>query len=186
MATKEAEWEKEREELYAEIGRLSTQLSWLKKNLVECLSHEQRRQLLDWTREELPISMQAPLLSLSRSGLYYQPVAPSAKEVALKHRIDEIYTAHPYYGSRRISAQLAREGQEVNRKAVVHHMQEMGLAALYPGPNLSKRALKAAVFPYLLKGVQANYPNHIWGIDVCHVGADEIPVETGEGESKPL
>ena len=31
QATKEAEWESEREGLYAEIGRLSTQLGWLKK-----------------------------------------------------------------------------------------------------------------------------------------------------------
>lgn len=31
QAAKEAEWEREREGLYAEIGRLSTQLGWLKK-----------------------------------------------------------------------------------------------------------------------------------------------------------
>jgi hypothetical protein len=31
MSAKEAQWEQEREGYYAEIGRLSTQLSWLKK-----------------------------------------------------------------------------------------------------------------------------------------------------------
>ena len=55
---------------------------------------------------ELPLSVQAELLSLSRSSLYYQPALPSAQEVAIKHRIDELYTACPFYGSRRITAQL--------------------------------------------------------------------------------
>ncbi len=58
--------------------------------------------------------MQAELLRLNRSGLYYQPVLPSAEEVALKHRMDEVYTAHPYYGYRKITAQLQREGMQVN------------------------------------------------------------------------
>ena len=69
------------------------------------------------------MSTQAELLSLNRSGLYYQPVPPSAEEVALKHRIDEIYTAHCYYGSRRIAAQLHREGQSINQKTVARYMQ---------------------------------------------------------------
>ena len=115
------------------------------------------------------MSTQAELLSLNRSGLYYQPVPPSPKEVALKHRIDEIYTAHGYYGSRRIAAQLRREGQPINQKTVARYMQEMGLAAVYPGPNLSKRAQRAAVYPYLLANTTASAPNHIWGIDITSI-----------------
>lgn len=79
------------------------------KNLVDCISREERQQLIEWEKRELPISAQAHLLGLNRAGLYYQPVPPSAHEVALKHRIDEIYTAHCYYGYRRIAAQLHRE-----------------------------------------------------------------------------
>ncbi len=115
------------------------------------------------------MSTQAQLLSLNRSGLYYQPVPPSAEEVACKHRIDELYTAHCYYGSRRIAAQLHREGQSINQKTVARYMQEMGLAAVYPGPNLSKRARQAAIFPYLLANVTANTPNHIWGVDITYI-----------------
>jgi putative transposase len=115
------------------------------------------------------VSTQAELLSLNRTGLYYQPVPPSAQEVACKHRIDEIYTAHPYYGYRRIAAQLHRGGQLINQKTVARYMQEMGLAAVYPGPNLSKRAHQAAIFPYLLTNVKATTPNHIWGIDITYI-----------------
>ena len=91
--------------------------------------------MVDWETRELPVSTQAELLSLNRTGLYYQPVPPSAEEVACKHRIDEIYTAHPYYGYRRIAAQLHRDGQLINQKTVARSMQEMGLAAIYPGPG---------------------------------------------------
>jgi putative transposase len=96
--------------------------------------------LVDRTHGELSLSAQTQLLGLNRTSLYYQPVPPSEEEILLKHRIDKLYTDHPYYGSRRITEQLKREGLEVNRKAVMRHMHEMGLAAVYPGPNLSKRA----------------------------------------------
>jgi putative transposase len=135
----------------------------------ECLSREERVDLVDWQREELPVNTQAELLSLNRSSLYYQPVPPSAEEIALKHRIDELFTAHPYYGYRKITAQLQREEIEVNHKAVARHMREMGLAAIYPGPNLSKRAHQAAIYPYLLRNVTASTCNHVWGIDITYI-----------------
>jgi putative transposase len=134
-----------------------------------CLSRDERVELIDRTNGELSLSMQAQLLGLNRTSLYYQPVPPSETEIALKHRIDELYTAHPYYGSRRITEQLKREGREINRKAVMRHMHEMGLAAVYPGPNLSKRAHQAAVYPYLLANITANSPNHIWGLDITYI-----------------
>lgn len=115
------------------------------------------------------MSVQAQLLGLNRTSLYYQPLPPSAEEIALKHRIDRLYTDHPYYGSRRITEQLKREGLSVNRKAVMRHMREMGLAAVYPGPNLSKRAHQAAIYPYLLAHITASYPNHVWGLDITYI-----------------
>jgi putative transposase len=141
---------------------LSTQLAWMKKKVVTCLKRDERVELIERAKEELSLSMQAQLLGVNRTSLYYQPVSPSEAEVALKHRVDRLYTDHPSYGSRRITEQLRREGVQVNRKAVMRHMHEMGLAAIYPGPNLSKRAQQAAVYPYLLRGVEARFPNHVW------------------------
>ncbi len=94
---------------------------------------------------------------------------PQSEEVQLKHRIDEIYTQLPYYGSRKIAAQLQREGMGINRKTVARYMQEMGIAAIYPGPNLSKRNQKEGVYPYLLRHLSSAYPNHIWGIDITYI-----------------
>jgi putative transposase len=109
------------------------------------------------------------MLGINRSSLYYKPVQPSSEEVGIKHRIDEIYTKHPFYGSRRIAVELAKVGLIVNRKAVQRHMREMGIIAIYPGPNLSKRALQHKIFPYLLRNVAAARSNHIWGIDITYI-----------------
>jgi len=117
---------------------------------------------------ELPLTTQAELLGLSRASLYYVPVPPSPEELYIKRRIDEIYTAHPFYGSRKILAVLRRE-MTINRKTVQRQMREMGLAAIYPGPNLSKRAQQHAVFPYLLRGVAITRPNQVWGIDLTYI-----------------
>ena len=87
----------------------------------------------------------------------------------LKHRIDEVYTQSPFYGSRKIAAQLQREGIGINRKTVGRYMQEMGIAAIYPGPNLSQRNHKEGVYPYLLRHITSAYPNHIWGIDITYI-----------------
>jgi len=101
--------------------------------------------------------------------LYYQPRPPSAEEVRLKHRIDEVYTQSPFYGARKIAVQLQREGMGINRKTVARYMQEMGIAAIYPGPNLSKRNQKEGVYPYLLRHITSAHPNHIWGIDITYI-----------------
>ena len=125
--------------------------------------------LVERDENKLALTVQAELLNLSRSSLYYQPVLPSAEEVALKHHIDAIYTAYPFYGSRRITAQLQREGVVINRKAVQRHMREMGIAGIYPGPNLSHRNQGQQIYPYLLRQVTATCPNHIWGIDITYI-----------------
>lgn len=128
-----------------------------------------RLTLVERTNAELPLYTQADLLSLSQASLSYRPKTPSAAEIALKHRIDAIYTDYPFYGSRRMTVQLRSEGVRVNRKAVQRHMREMGLAAVGPGPNLSRRAHQQAIYPYLLRNVEVTAPNHVWGIDLTYV-----------------
>lgn len=117
----------------------------------------------------LSLKEQAALLCLSRSSLYYVPRPPSAREVGIKHRIDAIYTDCPFYGARKIARTLQEEGVGIGRKTVRAYMQQMGLEAVYPKPNLSKPAAEHRVYPYLLRGVKSAYPNHIWGIDITYI-----------------
>ena len=125
--------------------------------------------MLERSGSELTLSEQADLLSMSRSSLYYVPRTPSQWEVAVKHRIDAIYTDQPFYGSRRIRNTLLEEGFDIGRDAVRQYMREMGLEAIYPKPNLSKPAPENLIYPYLLRGVKSAYPNHIWGIDITYI-----------------
>lgn len=161
--------EQQVEELYAEMGRLTAQRSWLKKNLVLILRRAERGALLDWQEPEFSIKMQAGLLGLNRTSRYYQPVPPSAAEVAVKHRIDALYTERPFYGSRRSAACLRREGRLVNRKQVQRHMRQMGIEGIAPKPNLSFASPGHLVFPYLLKGLVSNRPHQVWGIDITYI-----------------
>lgn len=133
------------------------------------LSRDERIKLVEWDGSEFSIKTQAELLELNRQSLYYKPAQPSDEEIALKHRIDEIYTESPFYGSRRITACLRREGLVINRKQVQHHMREMGLEGIAPKPNLSLRDKHNQVFPYLLKGLMIEEPNQVWGIDITYI-----------------
>jgi putative transposase len=109
------------------------------------------------------------LLSISRRSLYYQPKPPPPEEVAIKHRIDELYTAHPFYGSRKLTVLLEEQFGPINRKRVQRYMREMGIAGIAPGPNLSKRLTEHRIYPYLLRDVSAQRPNHIWGCDITYI-----------------
>jgi putative transposase len=134
------------------------------------LSRTERQLLIDRHDPDLPLTMQAELLSLNRSSLYYRPAPPSPHDLAVTHAIDEIYTAQPTYGSRRMVVILARDYDlHVNRKAVQRHMREMGIAGISPGPNLSRRHPEHRIYPYLLRGVTAAAPNHIWAIDITYL-----------------
>lgn len=124
--------------------------------------------MLDGPPASLPLREQARLLGLSRSSLYYTPAPPSLWEVQAKHRLDELYTAHPYYGSRRMTVVLQAE-MAISRPTVQKFMREMGLVALAPGPNTSQPAPHHSVYPYLLRHVVAAYPNHVWGIDITYI-----------------
>lgn len=115
------------------------------------------------------IGTQAQLLGFSRSSVYYQPKPVDPETLAVMNRIDEIYTKRPFYGVRRITNQLHHEDLVVNHKKVHSLMQMMGIQAVYPKRNLSKNTLPHPIYPYLLRGVKAAYPNHIWGTDITYI-----------------
>jgi len=132
------------------------------------LSRTERLGLVERVGGEVSLQQQAELLSVSRSSLYYQPLPASAEEIAIKHRLDELYTQYPFYGSRKMTVVLKRTWN-INRKRVQRYMQEMGLVAIFPGPKLSQPAPGQQIYPYLLRNVTASYPNHIWGIDITYI-----------------
>ena len=112
---------------------------------------------------------QCELLGVNRSGLYYQPVGESEENLMLMRLIDEQYTRHPFYGSRRMAVWLCDQGHEVNRKRVSRLMAVMGIEALYPKPRLSQPGEGHKIYPYLLKGVEVTRVNQVWSTDITYI-----------------
>jgi len=112
---------------------------------------------------------QCGLLSLNRSSLYYQPVEADRQTLTLMNLVDEEYTRHPFYGSRKITHFLREVGYGVNRKRVKRLMNLMGLEAICPGPNTSKRRQEHKVYPYLLRDLEITRPNQVWATDITYI-----------------
>lgn len=126
-------------------------------------------QMIEKDHRDLPLSVQAELLSLNRTSLYYQPLGPSAAELQAKRRIDELYTAHPFYGSRKLTVLLNQEQIFVSRPTVQRYMREMGIAGICPGPHLSTPGPEHTIYPYRLRGLKIMHPNQVWGIDITYI-----------------
>jgi putative transposase len=119
--------------------------------------------------QELSLSRQCELLDLNRSSYYLKPSEESDYNLKLMTLIDEEYTRHPFYGSRRMTAWLRNQGHAVNRKRTQRLMQIMGLEAIYPKPNLSRASPDHKKFPYLLKGVEVSFPDQVWSTDITYI-----------------
>lgn len=115
------------------------------------------------------MSQQCVLLGLSRSSFYYEPAPESIENLALMTLLDREYTAHPFLGSRGLTAWLRREGHAVNRKRVQRLMRLMGLEAVYPKPRLSVRGAGHKVYPYLLRNVSIERVNQVWSTDITYI-----------------
>ena len=130
-----------------------------------------KRALIEPDAKNPSLRRQCALLGLNRSS-WYTP-APvddeSAENQRVMDRINAIYTDHPFYGSRKLTAVLHREGYRVNRKRVRRLMRAMGLVSVAPKPNTSRPHPQQAVYPYLLRGVVIERPNQVWSTDITYL-----------------
>ncbi len=114
------------------------------------MSAPDRRALLARDHAVLSIRRQCVLLSVARSSVYRVPRAANDNDLALMRWLDELYTAWPFLGSRRMTVMLRAAGHPVNRKRVQRLMRQMGIAALGPKPRTTVRAPGHKIFPYLI------------------------------------
>ena len=121
--------------------------------------------------DTVSVVRQCSLTGVSRATIYAQqkPKPVDESNLQFSHLIDEEYTRHPFYGSRRMVVFLKVAGYTVNRKRVQGLMQEMGLAGMAPGPNTSRPHSEHKIYPYLLRGVSVIRPNHVWSIDITYI-----------------
>ena len=133
------------------------------------MSAPDRRAMLDRADKTLSVRRQCALLSVARSGVYRARKPANDNDGALMRRIDELFTAWPFLGSRRMTAMLRAEGAPVNRKRVQRLMRLMGIAALGPKPRTSKPMPGHRIYPYLLRNLTIERANHVWAADITYI-----------------
>jgi len=133
------------------------------------MSKPDREAMLDRDHKALSIRRQCQLLSLCRSSLYRPKRVADDDDLALMRRLDELYTAHPFLGSRRMTAMLRAEGLSINRKRVQRLMRRMGIEALGPKPRTTKSAPGHKIYPYLLRDMPIQRPNQVWAADITYI-----------------
>jgi putative transposase len=118
---------------------------------------------------DLTLRKQAALLGISRGSIYYEPVPVSAKDLALMRQLDELHLAFPFAGARMLRDLLALEGSKVGRRHVTRLMQRMGIEAIYRRPSTTKPEPGHRIYPYLLRGLTIDRPNHVWATDITYI-----------------
>jgi len=125
--------------------------------------------MIERVRPNLSVRRQCELLQVSRSGLYYEPEATDPEQLALMRRIDEIHLKCPFYGSRKVSLELRREGRDANRKCIQRLMRLMGVEANAPKPGTSTPHPEHPKYPYLLRGLTVSRVNQVWSTDITYI-----------------
>src|ERR1700685_3896486 len=118
---------------------------------------------------KLSVTRQAQLLDLSRSSVYYTPRPLSDRDLGLMRRLDELHLQLPFYGSRKLTRELQKEGHDVGRRHVVTLMRRMGIEAIYRRPRTSIPAREAGIRPYLLGNLTINRSNQVWASDITYL-----------------
>jgi putative transposase len=133
------------------------------------MSVERRRQMIEPEHPTLSVVRQCELVSISRSGFYYQPVGETAENLGLMRLIDAQFLETPWYGSRQMARHLRREGLGVGRKRVRRLMALMGLVPIYQRPRTTVPNPEHRVWPYLLRGMVIDRPNQVWCTDITYI-----------------
>jgi putative transposase len=108
-------------------------------------------------------------LGINRSSYYLEEKPETAYNLELRNLIDQEHTAHPFYGSGRMTAWLGIQGYPVNRKRVQRLMQVMGIEAIYPQKNLNKQIPGHKKYPYLLRDLAVRHPDQVWSTDITYI-----------------
>jgi putative transposase len=117
----------------------------------------------------LALTKQSALLGISRGSVYYEPAPVPDADLALMRRLDELHLEFPFAGSRMLRGLLAAEGSKIGRRHVSTLMRRMGIEAIYRRPNTSKPAPGHRIYPYLLRGLMIDQPNHVWATDITYI-----------------
>jgi putative transposase len=93
----------------------------------------------------------------------------SEADLVLMRRIDELHLNFPFAGARMLRDMLKLGGFQVGRKHVRTLMDKMGISALYRKRNTSAPHPEHQIYPYRLRNLTIERPNHVWASDLTYV-----------------
>ena len=125
--------------------------------------------MIDGDHKVISIVRQCELVSISRSGYYYEPTGETEMNLRLMRLIDEQHMLTPFYGARQMARHLRRQGDTVSRKRIRRLMAKMGLAAVYQRPRTTIPNKDHVIYPYLLRDVTIDRPNQVWCTDITYI-----------------
>jgi putative transposase len=155
------------EKLHAKIGQLVVERVFWQG--VRSMSLDRRRQMIELDHPELSVVRQCELVSISRSGFYHRLAGETALNLELMRLIDAQFLQTPWYGSRQMARHLRREGYVVGRKRIRRLMAKMGLVPIYQRPRTTVPNPEHRIFPYLLRDLAIDRPNHVWCADITYL-----------------
>jgi putative transposase len=129
---------------------------------------------VDGSHPRLSIVRQCELVEIARSSYYYTGKGEKPLNLELMRIMDEQYLKTPWYGSRQMVRHLRRQGHAVGRKRIRRLMRKMGLSAIYQGPRTSQPHPEHKIYPYLLRDLTIERPDHVWCADITY-----IPMQRG-------
>jgi len=129
----------------------------------------ERRQMVDQQESSLSIARRCELLKIHRSGLYYRPCRESEENLTIMRLLDEQYFKTPFYGVRKLTVLLKKQGFKINRKRAKRLMGLMGWRTLYRNKNTSGPDKQNRLYPYMLKGLRVERPDQVWAMDITYV-----------------
>ena len=115
---------------------------------------------------KLSVRRQCELIGLSRSSYYREPEGEPEENLEVMRLIDEEYSRHPFYGSRKMKKYLRTLGYKVGRKRVQRLMRLMRLASIAPTKRTTVPSDGHKIYPYLLRNLDIDRPNMVWASDI--------------------
>jgi len=125
--------------------------------------------MIETAHPQLSIVRQCELVSISRSGFYYQPAGETMLNLTLMRLIDEQFLMALWYGSRQMARHVRGEGYTVGRKRVRRLMARTGLTPIYQRPRTTVPHPMRQIYPYLLREIVIDRPNQVWCADITYI-----------------